>query len=1041
MSDITVSTTMGGYGIALNRYLPQVDPYRGPFPALTITNSGAVLSAGTYAISANPIYARYGIQAGLIVWDITNYGKAIITQSSHYAVSVYGLQTLNNFGTISGGGGVIAGPGDLLSNAGTIIGTAMDGVNTGVRTLENSGIISGAIAGITGSGTIINTGLITGGSYGVDLPVVNTLLAQNLNFTYGHNVFPYPTVAAVLDNAGTITSGRTGLLEYSGTVANYGVLYGGIAGVSLAGGILLNAGFVSGGLTGVIDAGATGLPAGDSFVSSVAGSFVNTGTITGGLVGVEVTSQGVPFYNAGTIAGAQYAVYVDSLPGFGLTVAPGADFSGAVRDAAGTGTLVLAGTGAGSIDIASFSGFSNLIFSTGTDWALEGAAAQLAGGQKIYGFQPGNALILDGFAATAESFVSGTGLVLSNGTTHETLALVTQFPGETFAFGTSGGKTTITAEGPTHGLVSTISTAFSGEVTPGSGNYAADMLITGTGSVINPGTAISGFGTLINDGLISGFVSLTATAGLGNFINAGTVAGNVSLLAADLQNSGAITAGVTIDAGALTNTGSIGGTVSMFTGTLYNSGIIAGAVNIQSGLIDNTGSIAGVTLAVRETLVNAGTITAVSGRDAVYAIYSLSVTALPGADFAGTVFSRSFDSHLTLAGTGVGSLDMGTSFSGFSSIDFAPGVDWTLEGDAAELAQGQSITSFTAGDTIVLDGFAATGKVYAGGAKLVLTKTGATETLGIIGSFSTSDFIVTDNAQGGTDISVLCYLHGTQLLAPDGPRAIETLRIGDPLVTRFGGVRQIKWIGRQAFSPAFAGDHKTPVRIQAGALGGGLPLRGLLVSPGHSVLLGERLVLARNLINGVTITQPPAEDMIDYFLVEFESHDCVLAEGVWAESFADGPGLRAQFHNAAAFYALYPDHVTPEALQLCAPRPESGPELAAALSPVVERASAGHEAGKLRGYIDVIGPDRVEGWALDETQPNLPVALHVLDGEILLGTVLACDYRADLAQLSFGRGYCHFNFPLPRPLQNQVHVRRAGDGTEIFPTSDCRRAA
>ena len=72
----------------------------------------------------------------------------------------------------------------------------------------------------------------------------------------------------------------------------------------------------------------------------------------------------------------------------------------------------------------------------------------------------------------------------------------------------------------------------------------------------------------------------------------------------------------------------------------------------------------------------------------------------------------------------------------------------------------------------------------------------------------------------------------------------------------------------------------------------------------------------------------------------------MIAEGTWTESYADAEGLRDQFHNAAEFHALYPDHRAPEELSLCAPRPERGAKLDAVLRPVVARAWAGRDPGQ-----------------------------------------------------------------------------------------------
>ena len=111
---------------------------------------------------------------------------------------------------------------------------------------------------------------------------------------------------------------------------------------------------------------------------------------------------------------------------------------------------------------------------------------------------------------------------------------------------------------------------------------------------------------------------------------------------------------------------------------------------------------------------------------------------------------------------------------------------------------------------------------------------------------------------------------------------------------------------------------------------------------------------------------------IEYFQIELATHDCVIAEGSWSEAYADGPGLRAQFHNANEYFALYPDEPPPAELNLCAPRPERGAKLDAALRPIVARATAGVPVGRLEGWIDSVSEWRIEGWALDHDHPELP---------------------------------------------------------------------
>jgi autotransporter-associated beta strand protein len=298
---------------------------------------------------------------------------------------------------------------------------------------------------------------------------------------------------------------------------------------------------------------------------------------------------------------------------------------------------------------------------------------------------------------------------------------------------------------------------------------------------------------------------------------------------------------------------------------------------------------------------------------------------------------------------------------------------------------------------------------------------------------------LSSDGAGGTFLTdqAVCYLRGTRILTATGAVAVEALCPGDQVVTRFGAIQTIKWIGRQSYDPRFVRNNteKLPVRIAAGALGTRLPARDLWVSPGHSMLLGDVLVLARDLINGVTVTQglPEGEAAIDYFQLDLGAHDCVIAEGAWSETYADAPGLRAQFHNAAEFAALFPDEAPATELALCAPRPERGVRLAAALRPVMELAAAAAAPGALEGYLDVAEDFTVQGWARDVANPLLPVLLDVYLGEARLGTVLAREPRQDL-ELA-GKGACAFTFTAPRRLardqQMLLRVRRAVDGAEL----------
>jgi hypothetical protein len=292
------------------------------------------------------------------------------------------------------------------------------------------------------------------------------------------------------------------------------------------------------------------------------------------------------------------------------------------------------------------------------------------------------------------------------------------------------------------------------------------------------------------------------------------------------------------------------------------------------------------------------------------------------------------------------------------------------------------------------------------------------------------------------DITI-CYLAGTRILTPTGEVCVETLARGDRVVTRFGGLQRIKWIGRQSYSaaalPAAFGHERRehiPVHLRPGSLGDGLPARDLYVSPGHSMLVDDTLVLAQLLVNGRTITQNECPARIDYYQIELERHDCVIAEGTWSETYADWEEGRRSFHNVAEFHALFPDYHSPKTPTLCAPRPERGAALEAVLRPIVARAAHQVTPGPLNGFIDRVRDDyKLDGWAHDASHPELPVLLEILLEGKVIGTVLACDYRKDLLQAGYGQGRCSFTFISPIKLRTALlatlQVRRAVDGAAV----------
>lgn len=676
--------------------------------------------------------------------------------------------TITNSGTVEGTTGVQLG-GTLL-NAGLL---AQDVVLDGYASLENSGTLDGAI-GVEGAfvaNTVDNSGLIDSAFYAVD----RVAFLINTGTIIGPD-------GAFYGEGGVTNSGRmSGEIVFSdGTLTNSGSIS--------AAGLAVHAGFYgsienSGEITGQ----ATGVYLGNFG----AGGLYNTGTISGGTIGVVAYEARAPIVNSGLIAGGSFALENLNAPFDGalnLTVTAGGRFEGAVVDEAGGGQLVLAGSQAGSLDIGtSFSGFSAFSFAAGSSWTLQGS---LAGSETIAGFDSSDTLLVDAFLASSASFVAGVGLILANATQTETLGITGGFSTADFTINTLDGGTEITVDQRNTLPISLISSLFTHNITPGSGVYASNLTIARSGAVITSdgSAAVYGGVSIFNYGVVSGIQA--------NYVlNAGTIAGGFGVEGGetgDTNNRGLIditassySGGVGIGAafGHVTNSGTIiGAGVGVFAGSLANQGYIFGdhAVDAtqsvgNSGTIigselgvdgtritlDNSGDISsggvGVYLDFFSTLINSGTIS--GGIYAVSLSGSNVITADPGARFNGAVTDSGGDGMFALAGSTPAELDMGNSFSGFGQIMFDSGAAWTLEGSAGDLASGQTISGFLAGDSLILDSFAAANETFIAGVGLILGNGTLSETLGITGSFPAADFSITA-LNGDTTITALASVTG-----------------------------------------------------------------------------------------------------------------------------------------------------------------------------------------------------------------------------------------------------------------------------------------
>jgi hypothetical protein len=211
--------------------------------------------------------------------------------------------------------------------------------------------------------------------------------------------------------------------------------------------------------------------------------------------------------------------------------------------------------------------------------------------------------------------------------------------------------------------------------------------------------------------------------------------------------------------------------------------------------------------------------------------------------------------------------------------------------------------------------------------------TGSDLTTGTFGTTGTGPLTV---LSGSSELtfdpvpSTLCFLGGTNIATPSGEIAVETIKIGDLILTADGRTVPVRWVGINTVSTRFADPLRfMPIRIQAGALADNAPTRDLLLSPDHAIFMDGVLVQAGALVNGITITQEvnmPARFI--YYHVETEDHSLILAEGAVAETFIDNVD-RMAFENWEEHEALYGNQL--ELVEMPYPRAKSARQVPMAL--------------------------------------------------------------------------------------------------------------
>ena len=141
-----------------------------------------------------------------------------------------------------------------------------------------------------------------------------------------------------------------------------------------------------------------------------------------------------------------------------------------------------------------------------------------------------------------------------------------------------------------------------------------------------------------------------------------------------------------------------------------------------------------------------------------------------------------------------------------------------------------------------------------------------------------------------------CFTSGTMILTPDGERPVETLQVGDLVMTRDRGAQPIQWKASRSLGAADleASPELRPIRISADWTGTG---RDLFVSRQHGIVASlqgetsEFLVRAIQLarLKGGKVRIAEGIRQVTYVHLLLPHHAVIYANSVATESFYPGP--------------------------------------------------------------------------------------------------------------------------------------------------------
>jgi hypothetical protein len=395
----------------------------------------------------------YAAGTGLILTDANSNTKTL---------HISGNYTGTNFAFSSDGTNTtITDPTITISTSITtqvVVGAADNLVVTSSGTISTSGTAVAASASI---GTISNGGSIASTAYAIydagNLASLDNAASGVIGGDGGNGIYVLGSIGTLTNEGGIVVSRGENAIQAGsiGSLTNTGTIGGGRLGIADSGSLTS----MNNAAAGVINTSGTAIE-----VNGTLGTLTNEGLIHGGGRGIVVNTANIE--NAGTITAASLAIQFTGANST-LTIDPTSVISGIVLDQNSGGTLVLGGSTANTITgIGSqYIGFATISFNNANATA-EGNTSGLANSQTITGMVAGDTIKLDSFAAVSETYIAGTGLILTDADSNtETLEILgSGYTTQDFQLSNDGTNTTITDVEPLCFLPGTLILTPTGEI-------------------------------------------------------------------------------------------------------------------------------------------------------------------------------------------------------------------------------------------------------------------------------------------------------------------------------------------------------------------------------------------------------------------------------------------------------------------------------------------------------------------------------------------------------------------------------------------------